>query len=131
VVALAVIHRRWRRATLTDPPVLLVLVLLIVMTLASVIAATHQSRELWFILLLTALSSAGIYLGIAWESPVFLNTSLVFFAVNLYTRFYEYFWDAMPKSLFFIVGGAALILGGIWVERMRRRLVRQFATVGA
>jgi uncharacterized membrane protein len=131
VVALAVIHRRWRRATLTDPPVLLVLFLLIVMTLASVIAATHQSRELWFILLLTALSSAGIYLGIAWESPVFLNTSLVFFAVNLYTRFYEYFWDAMPKSLFFIVGGAALILGGIWVERMRRRLVRQFATVGA
>jgi uncharacterized membrane protein len=62
---------------------------------------------------------------------VFLNTSLAFFAVNCYTRFYEYFWDAMPKSLFFIVGGAALILGGVFVERMRRRLVRQFATAVA
>jgi uncharacterized membrane protein len=131
VAALAIIHVRWRRTALTDPPVLLVLFLLVVMTLASVIAITHQSRELWFILLMTALTSAGIYLGIAWGSPVFLNTSLVFFAVNLYTRFYEYFWDAMPKSLFFIVGGAALILGGIWVERMRRRLVRQFSTVAA
>jgi uncharacterized membrane protein len=96
-----------------------------------VIAITPGSRELWFILLLTLLTSAGIYLGVAWESAVFLNTSLVFFAVNLYTRFYEYFWDAMPKSLFFIVGGATLILGGVWVERMRRGLVRRFATAAA
>ena len=131
IVSLAVMHLRWRRTTLTDPPVLLVLFLLVVMTVASVIAVTHQARDGWFILLLTLLSAAGIYLGIAWESPVFLNTSLVFFAVNLYTRFYEYFWDAMPKSLFFIVGGAALILGGVWVERMRRRVVRQFAPAAA
>jgi uncharacterized membrane protein len=131
IVSLAVIHLGWRRTTLTDPPVLLVLFLLVVMTLASVIAVTHHARDGWFILLLTLLSAAGIYLGIAWESPVFLNTSLVFFAVNLYTRFYEYFWDAMPKSLFFIIGGAALILGGVWVERMRRRVVRQFATATA
>jgi uncharacterized membrane protein len=57
---------------------------------------------------------------------VLLNTSLVFFALYVYTRFYEYFWAAMPKSLFFVVGGATLILGGVWVERVRRRLVRQF-----
>jgi uncharacterized membrane protein len=131
LLALAVLHVRWRRTALTDPPALVVLFLLLLMTLASVIAITHLSRELWFILLLTLLTSGGIYLGVAWESPVFLNTSLVFFAMNLYTRFYEYFWDAMPKSLFFIVGGAALILGGIFVERMRRRLVRQFATAAA
>ncbi len=129
--ALAVVHLRWRRTTLTDPPALLVLFLLVLMTVASVIATTPDPRALWFILLLTLLTSAGIYLGIAWENPVFLNTSLVFFAVNLYTRFYEYFWDAMPKSLFFIVGGATLILGGVWVERMRRRLVRQFAGTAA
>jgi uncharacterized membrane protein len=89
------------------------------------------SRALWFILLLTLLTSAGIYLGIAWESAVFLNTSLVFFAINIYTRFYEYFCDAMPKSLFFIVGGATLILGGVWVETMRRRIVRRFQAAAA
>jgi uncharacterized membrane protein len=130
-VALAVVHLRWRRTSLSDPPALLAVFLLVVMTLASVIATTPRSRELWFILLLTVLTSAGIYLGVAWESPVVLNTSLVFFAVNLYTRFYEYFWDAMPKSLFFIVGGAVLILGGLWVERIRRRLVRRFSAAPA
>lgn len=130
-IALGIIHRRWSRSTLAEPPAVVVLVLLGCMTLASVIAVTPHSRELWFILLLTLLTSAGVYLGIAWESPVFLNTSLVFFAVNLYTRFYEYFWDAMPKSLFFIIGGATLMLGGVWVERMRRRLIRQFAATAA
>jgi uncharacterized membrane protein len=130
-IALGIIHRRWSRSTLAEPPAVVVLVLLGCMILASVIAVTPHSRELWFILLLTLLTSAGVYLGIAWESPVFLNTSLVFFAVNLYTRFYEYFWDAMPKSLFFIIGGATLMLGGVWVERMRRRLIRQFAATAA
>jgi uncharacterized membrane protein len=131
VAALVFMHVRWRRAALTDPPVLLTMFLLIVMTLATGIATTPDPRELWFIVLMTLLTSAGIYLGITWESPVFLNTSLVFFAVNVYTRFYEYFWDAMPKSLFFIVGGSALILGGVWVEIMRRRVVRRFASVAA
>lgn len=125
-VALVIVHVGWRRSRLTDPPALVVLFVMIAMALASGIASTPDSRELWFILVLTLLTSAGIYLGVAWESAVVLNTSLVFFALNLYTRFYEYFWDAMPKSLFFIVGGATLILGGIWVERFRRRLVRQF-----
>jgi uncharacterized membrane protein len=124
--ALALIHLRWRRTRLTDPSVLAVLFLLILMVLSTFIAWMPGHREFWFILLLTLLTSAGIYLGIAWESPVVLNTSLVFFAINVYTRFYEYFWDAMPKSLFFIIGGATLIAGGIWVERVRRRIVRQF-----
>ncbi len=127
LAALLILHLGWGRTTLSDPPVLVVFFLMTLMLLTSVIAWTPGQREFWFILLLTLLTAAGIYLGVAWESAVFLNTSIVFFAVNVYTRFYEYFWDAMPKSLFFIIGGATLIAGGIWVERIRRRLVRQFA----
>ncbi|MBI4735526.1 MAG: hypothetical protein HY766_05610, partial [candidate division NC10 bacterium] len=127
LAALVFIHVRWQRTRMSDPPALVVLFLLALMLLSSVIAWTPGHREFWFILLLTLFASAGIYLGIAWESSVFLNTSIVFFALNVYTRFYEYFWDAMPKSLFFIIGGATLIAGGIWVERVRRRLVQQFA----
>jgi uncharacterized membrane protein len=126
VVTLAAIHFRWRQASLTDPPVILTLILFVLLVLLSVVAWTPGHREAYFILLLTLLTAGGIYLGIAWESPVVLNTSLTFFAINVYTRFYEYFWDAMPKSLFFIVGGATLIVGGIYIERLRRRIVRKF-----
>jgi len=127
LIALAVIHFGWRRTSLTDPPVILTLGLLVLLLLLSIAAWTPGPREVYFILLLTILTGGGIYLGIAWESPVLLNTSIVFFAINVYTRFYEYCWAVMPKSLFFIVGGALLIAGGVWVERVRRRIVRRFA----
>jgi hypothetical protein len=41
-----------------------------------------------------------VAVGIGWESAVVLNT-------NIYTRLYEYFWEAMPKPLFFIARVAA------------------------
>lgn len=126
-IALTVMHLRWRRTSLTDPPVILTLGLFVLLLLLSIIAWTPGHREAYFILFLTVLTAGGIYLGIAWESPVVLNTSMVFFAINAYTRFYEYFWPAMPRSLFFIVGGALLIAGGVWAERVRRRIVRRFA----
>lgn len=75
VIALAIMHFGWRRAALTDPPVLVVLFLMIVMIVGSLTATTPDAREVWFILLLTLLTSAGVYLGIAWASPVFLNTA--------------------------------------------------------
>lgn len=127
--ALLFIHFSWKRTTLYDPPVLAVAFLFVLMLLTNVIAWTPGEREFWFIGLLTLLTAAGIYLGVAWESPIFLDTGIVFFAINAYTRFYEYFWDAMPKSLFFVIGGTTLMLGGILVERLRRRIVRRFAGV--
>jgi len=130
LMALWFIHLYSKRVTLSHPPVLAVAFLFALMLLTNVIAWTPGERELWFIVLLTLLTSAGIYLGVAWESPVFLNTSIVFFAINGYTRFYEYFWDAMPKSLFFIIGGTTLMIGGIVVERLRRGIVRRFAGGG-
>jgi uncharacterized membrane protein len=126
-ITLALIHFRWRRTSLTDPPAILALGLFLLLLLLSLVAWTPGHRETYFILFLTILTAGGTYLGIAWENPVVLNTSMVFFAINVYTRFYEYFWPAMPKSLFFIVGGALLIAGGVWAERVRRRIVRRFA----
>jgi uncharacterized membrane protein len=125
-VALALMHFRRRRTSLTAPPAILTLGLFALLLLLSIVAWTPGHREAYFILFLTILTAGGIYLGIAWENSVVLNTSMVFFAINVYTRFYEYFWPVMPKSLFFIVGGALLIAGGVWAERVRRRVVRRF-----
>jgi uncharacterized membrane protein len=42
--------------------------------------------------------------------------------VNLFTRYYERFWDALGKGLFFLLGGAALLALGAVAERIARRL---------
>jgi uncharacterized membrane protein len=131
VVALVLIHLVQRQTSLTDPTVILTLSLFVLLLLFTIVAWTPGHREGYFILLLTIFTASGIYLGVAWKSPVVLNTSLAFFAINVYTRFYESFWAAMPKSIFFIVGGVTLIAGGIYVERLRRRIVRKFDGVVA
>jgi uncharacterized membrane protein len=128
-IVLGVLHRRWPRMRLTDPPALVALLLFVLLAWVPTAALASGGREVWFAIALTLLTSAGLYLGIAWKSRAFLNTSLFFFTLNAYTRFYEYGWDAMPKSLFFIVAGATAIAGGIYVERLRRRIVRRFAGV--
>ncbi|RPI00895.1 MAG: DUF2157 domain-containing protein, partial [Zetaproteobacteria bacterium] len=114
-IALGVLHRRWPRMRLTDPPALVALLLFALLAWVPAVAMASGGREVWFVLAITVLTSAGLYLGIAWKSRVFLNTSLFFFTLNAYTRFYEYGWDAMPKSLFFIIAGATAIAGGIYV----------------
>ena len=42
----------------------------------------------------------------------------VFLAINVYTRFFENFWDAMNKGLFFLILGGSLWLLGSKAERI-------------
>jgi uncharacterized membrane protein len=128
-VALGLWYRRRPRMRVADPPALVALLLFVLLPWVPALALATGGREGWFAVVLTLLASAGLYLGVAWQNRVFLNTSLFFFTLNAYTRFYEYGWNAMPKSLFFVVAGATAIAGGIYVERLRRRIVRRFAGV--
>jgi uncharacterized membrane protein len=125
---------RWpagRALHLYSPPVVLSASIFAVLVLTSGVAFTGSESRYWWMALLTLLAIAGVYLGIAWRSPVILNTSLTFLVIDIYTRYFEWFWDAMPKSLFFIFGGAAFIVGGIYLERVRRRFVVAFDAAAA
>ncbi len=55
-------------------------------------------------------SAAAIWLGIrrGWGETV--NTGTVFFVVFLYTKFYDWWWEIMPKYLFFLVLGLVAVL---------------------
>ena len=47
--------------------------------------------------------------GIRKHWPDVVNTSVTFFIVFLYTKFYDWWWEVMPKSLFFLVLDFALL----------------------
>lgn len=66
-------------------------------------------------------ASAGFtWLGIrrGWNHVV--NTGVVFFVIFLYTKFFDWWWELMPKYLFFLVLGLAALLCLVILKRLRK-----------
>lgn len=75
--------------------------------------------EVFYQILGFILSAAVIWLGVrrGWNDVV--NTGVTFFVIFLYTRFFDWWWDYMPKSLFFLVLGLVSILLLLVMRRLR------------
>jgi len=65
------------------------------------------------------LSAAAIYIGIKKGYSEVVNTGNVFFTIFLYTKFYDWWWDWMPKYLFFLVIGLSAIVIMYLFKRIR------------
>ncbi|MDX2494370.1 MAG: DUF2157 domain-containing protein [Desulfuromusa sp.] len=68
-------------------------------------------------------SAAAIWLGIRKSWPDMINVGNVFFTVFLYTKFYDWWWDWMPKYLFFLVIALAAILMLLIFKRLRHSAI--------
>jgi len=79
-----------------------------------------------FNLLLVLLIFGSIVLGIVNRREALVNVGIVFFVIDVSTRYLELAWDLLDTSLAFIVGGLLLLGTGYAMERARRRLLRQF-----
>jgi uncharacterized membrane protein len=64
-------------------------------------------------------TGAAIALGIRKHWPDVVNTSVTFFIVFLYTKFYDWWWEVMPKYLFFLVLGLTALLALFVLRRLR------------
>lgn len=65
-------------------------------------------------------SAAGVGLGLRQGRPEVTNTSMVLFAIFLYTKFFDWWWESMPKYLFFLVVGLTAVLLLVVLMRLRR-----------
>jgi len=65
-------------------------------------------------------SAAVIWLGMRRSWPEVANTGMVFFVIFLYTKFFDWWWDVMPKYLFFLVVGLTAILFLVVLRRLHR-----------
>ncbi|MDH5534512.1 MAG: DUF2157 domain-containing protein [Betaproteobacteria bacterium] len=73
--------------------------------------------------------------GLAWLGarrrwPEVTNTGVTFFVIFLYTKFFDWWWDAMPKYLFFLVLGLTAVLFLLVLRRLRARGYRIFGGGG-
>lgn len=66
-----------------------------------------------------ALSAGAIWLGIRRHWPEVVNTGVTFFVIFLYTKFYDWWWEIMPKYLFFLVLGLTALLILSVLRRLR------------
>ncbi len=64
-------------------------------------------------------SAAVIWLGARRHWPEAVNTGVIFFVIFLYTKFFDWWWEIMPKYLFFLVLGLTAILFIVALRRLR------------
>ena len=64
-------------------------------------------------------SALAIWIGTRREWPESVNTGIIFFVLFLYTKFYDWWWDVMPKYLFFLVLGLTALLVLLILKRLR------------
>ncbi len=73
-----------------------------------------------------ALSGLVIWLGIREHWPGITNLGSTFFVIFLYTKFYDWWWEWMPKYLFFLLLGLIALLI-LFILRRLRSLFREVA----
>ena len=66
-----------------------------------------------------ALSAVAIWIGARRDWPEAVNTGIVFFVIFLYTKLFDWWWEIMPKYLFFLVLALTLVLILLVLKRLR------------
>lgn len=65
------------------------------------------------------LSGGAVWLGIRKGWGEVTNTGVIFFVIFIYTKFFDWWWEIMPKYLFFLVLGLTAILFLLILKRLR------------
>ena len=66
-------------------------------------------------------SVVSFFLGIRYKEDLARDFGVIFLLINLYTRYFEYFWDSMNKGIFFIILAVTFGVVGRWLERNNRK----------
>jgi len=85
----------------------------------SYLSWSSDTIEGFYQLLGFVLSVSAIWLGVKRYWDEVTNTGNVFFILFLYTKFFDWWWDWMPKYIFFFVLGLSALLALIVFKRMR------------
>jgi uncharacterized membrane protein len=117
-------QRRWSGFASTYRVFALLTMLLPVLLLSNWGAASYLPWSPAFIeglyqVLGFVLSAAAIWLGTRRGWPGVVNTGVTFFVIFLYTKIYDWWWELMPKYLFFLVIALSAVLLLVVFRRLR------------
>ncbi|MCP4976879.1 MAG: DUF2157 domain-containing protein [Maribacter sp.] len=90
---------------------------------------TRETVEVLYQIIGFGCSSVAIWYGIKKNFQEVVNTGNVFFTIFLYTKFYDWWWDWMPKYLFFLLIGLSAILILLIFKRLRNSNIEKVEVV--
>jgi uncharacterized membrane protein len=79
---------------------------------------TQQTAHLQWTGLLAFIAVVAIWWGLRFDNEVAHVQGIFFLLLNIYTRYFEFFWDSANKAIFFAVLGASLWIIGIKAQRI-------------
>lgn len=68
-----------------------------------------------------------LYIGYENMDMTIVNKAISWITLFIVVKYFEWFWSLFNPYLFFMVGGAILIMGGIALEKKRKELKARFA----
>lgn len=80
-------------------------------------SSSHAELLPWALLFAVA-AGVCIYISLKTDDGMLRGFGLTFLAINLYTRFFEYFWDGLHKVVFFLILAASLAVLGRYAEKI-------------
>lgn len=81
----------------------------------------RQYHIFYWGVLATLLSLALAVYGIRAKDVISRDIGFVFFILNLYTRFVEYLWDNINRTIFFLLLAVSFWLVGRWAEKIWKK----------
>ena len=88
-------------------------------------AANDILYPVLFNLLLLAAIIGLVFAAYFLRREAFMNIALIFFGLDIVTRYFELSWGLFDRSLVFIVAGLILLGGGFLLERGRSEMFRR------
>lgn len=82
-------------------------------------AAVRQTQVIIYATISGLVSIVTFYLGIRYQDNLTRDFGLIFLLINLYTRYFEFFWEGLNKGIFFIILAVSFYGVGKWIERRR------------
>lgn len=70
-----------------------------------------------------------IWLGVKTAKAELVTTGNIFFTIFLYTKFFDWWWEAMPKYLFFLIIGLTAVAMLVLFKRLRAATAQQIGEV--
>ena len=90
---------------------------LLILTIWGVSVKVDFTERMFWVLALAIASGISMWHGLRFDNSITKGFGVTFFMLNLYTRYFEFFWSSLPKTIFFALIALFTWLAGWTIQK--------------